>query len=593
MKLTHIKVNNFRSFLGDHEFDVSEGVNYIVGPNNCGKSNLVSAVELALNPDIAFVPTRDRPAAKQGVGKPAKTSIELTFVKTNNSSPQRTLLDRAREYELALRKRNKRETNRNGSTYAEAGELHRVVTFGPQGARQVSYKAKAMGAMSLPVHSDQHQKLDSQFDRVVRVGILHSGENVRSVLGGQFREVLQLVIHDHLKNEQTETAVLREKYMTGLKSKLLEPLRGLLHEHVSSMFPEINLVDLVPDVPSLDETLSSVGVELEDAAITELPGKGTGVRGAVLVAMLQYLADKSKRSLVLAVEEPEAFLHPGAQAQIARQLENLAARAEVSLLVTTHSPYTISRQPGARVTELRKSSDGYTSLAGSARGNEDRAELLGSLFSDARLAQVLERATSVGPGIRAVVVTEGYTDEQFLRYGLAAADRLDLIDGIQFIHAGAASQVVFQAVLTSSATSVPVVALLDHDEHGDAACRQLDKFGWRKEEEILSLKVWPGRCGDGSHDIEIEDLLPTAAADRVSRPLGAVAHDKTEWCGSRIHYRYSRMWKELALDRLPRELKGKDCKHLVWLAEEINTRINRIIDRAEKKRCFTSQGGSK
>jgi predicted ATP-dependent endonuclease of OLD family len=591
MRLTHIKVSNFRSLLGDHDFNVSEGVNYYVGPNNCGKSNLISAVELALNPNIVFVPSRDRPAATQGVGAPAKTTIALTFVKTDGSSPQRTLLHRAKEYEFALRKKHKRETTRKGSTYAEAGELHRVVTFGAQGTRQVSYKAKAMGAMSLPVDSDEHQKLDRQFDNVVRFGILHSGENVRSVLSGQFREVLQLVIHDHLKDEQAETATLRDTYVTGLKTKLLEPLRGRLHEHVSSMFPEINLVDLVPEVPSLDETLSSVGVELEDAAITELPGKGTGVRGAVLVAMLQYLADKSRRSLVLAVEEPEAFLHPAAQEQIAQQLENLAARPEVSLLVTTHSPHIISRQPSARITELRKASDGYTCLAATAYGDEDRAELLGSLFTDAGLARVLERATSVKPGTRAVVVTEGYTDEQFLRYGLREAGRLNLLDGIEFIHAGGAKKVVSQAVLTWSATDLPVLALLDHDDQGDEARDRLRQFNWRTNEEIISLTEWPGRCKDLSHDIEIEDLFPAHVAKRLCKQLGDDAYDATLRCGLRRHYRYSQAWKEIALEQLPRELKGEDCRDFVWLGEQINARIDRIIDRADRKRRYTAEGG--
>ena len=60
MRLTHIKVSNFRSFLGDHDFEVAEGVNYFVGPNNCGKSNLISAVELALDPDMPFLPRRDQ-----------------------------------------------------------------------------------------------------------------------------------------------------------------------------------------------------------------------------------------------------------------------------------------------------------------------------------------------------------------------------------------------------------------------------------------------------------------------------------------------------------------------------------------------------
>lgn len=594
MRLTHIKVSNFRSFVGEHDFEISEGVNYFVGPNNCGKSNLISAVELALDGDKTFVPQRDRPAATQGVGAPPKTRITLTFAKTETGGPQRTLLDRAKKYERALRtKHGYRQADRKGITYAEDGEVHRVVTFGAQGARQVSYEAKSLGAVSLPVDSVEHQKLEDQFLKVVRFRVLHSGEDLKSVLSGQFREVLQLVIRDHLADEQRETDELRAKYVIGLKTKLLKPLRDRLQEHVSSMFPEIKLVDLLPEVGSLDETLSSVGVELGDAATTELTGKGTGLRGAVLVAMLQYLAEQSRGSLVVAVEEPEAFLHPGAQELIAGQLENLAERPEVSLLVTTHSPHILSRAPSARITELRKSSAGDTSMAATARGDEDRAELLGSLFTDSGLARVLERAPSVPPGTRAVVVTEGYTDQQFLRYGLSAAGRLDLIEGIHFIYAGGAKKGVAQAVLVGSATDLPVLALLDHDEHGREALKHLDHhFNWRTNEEIITLREWPGRCRDQGHDIEIEDLIPPHVAERVSAELGGGAHDKTLRCGSRMHYGYSTAWKNLALERLPRELRGEDCKDLVWLGEEINRRIARINERAERKRLHESNGGA-
>jgi putative ATP-dependent endonuclease of the OLD family len=584
VKLTHVKISNFRSFLGDHDFEISEGVNYFVGPNNCGKSNLIAAIELALNADRPFVPSRDRPASTQGAGAPPKTRITLTFKKTDNSSPQRTLLQRAAEYERALRKKHKRETKRKGSTYAEDGEVHRVVTFGAQGARQVSYEAKALGAVSMPVDSSEHQKLESQFLSVVRFGVVHSGEDLKSVLSGQFREVLQLVIKDHLADEQRETEELRSNYVAGLKTTLLKPLRDRLQEHVSSMFPEVTAVDLLPEVPALDETLSSVGIELGDAATTELTGKGTGLRGAVLVAMLQYLAEQSKRSLVLSVEEPEAFLHPGAQSQIAGQLERLAGRAEVSLLVTTHSPHILSRQPTDRITELRKSSAGTTSLAGTARGDEDRAELLGALFTDSGLARVIERATAVPPGARAVVITEGYTDGQFLRYGLEAAGRLELIDGIRFIDAGGAKKVAVQAVLAKSCTDVPVIALLDHDEHGRVARTDLDHFNWRSNEGILSLKEWPGKCSDQSHDIEIEDLIPPNAAQKVGSALGGDAYDATLRCGTRMHYRHSHAWKALALERLPRELKAEACDGLVWLGEEINRRIDKINDREERAR---------
>lgn len=584
MKLTHIKISNFRSFVGEHEFSLADGVNYFVGPNNCGKSNLIAALELAMDPNRAFVPERDRPAMLQG---PTKTRITLTFTQTvRGDGPEKTLLDRARRYESELRRRQKRETARKGTTFAEDGRINRVVTFGGQGSRQVSFQAKGLGAVSLPIDSPEHIQLEDQFIRVVRFGVVHSGEDLESVLQGKFREVLQLVINDHLSPELAKTSALRQRYVDGLRTVLLGPLRDRVQDRVSALFPEIRVVDLVPAVPSLDETLSSVGVEMADTAPTELKDKGTGVRGAVLIAMLQYLAEQSKRSLVLAVEEPEAFLHPAAQEAAGEQLESLAERSEVTLLITTHSPYVVSRSPYSLITELQKSAEGTTSIAATARGDENRAELLGSLFTDRGFARVIERATSIPQGTRAVVVTEGYTDSLFLRLGLEAAGRVDLIDDIHFINAGGAKKVVLQAILASSATEVPVIALLDQDPHGKSAEETLGDFGWRKDEQILSLSSWYGRCQKCGHDVEIEDLLPPVTVAKISKFIGDAAYDTMTRCGTKKHYRLSTAWKEAAIRMLPRELTRDDEGGMIWLGEEINRRIEKIAAREARKQLF-------
>ncbi len=53
MKLQAISVRNFRSYANAkgeprHRLDLGRGMNVLIGPNNCGKSNLLRAVALAL-----------------------------------------------------------------------------------------------------------------------------------------------------------------------------------------------------------------------------------------------------------------------------------------------------------------------------------------------------------------------------------------------------------------------------------------------------------------------------------------------------------------------------------------------------------------
>lgn len=573
MKLTHVRIKDFRSFSSEHDFDVSSGVNYFVGPNNCGKSNLIRALELALDPDATFSASRDRPAREEHRGKPPTTRITLTFG-VGESGPEVTLLHRALEYEMAVRKARGAPTGEGVQTYADEREVRLVTTF-TGGGRQTSFQAKGQGASSLAGDSDLHQKLENQFRAVVRFAVIHSGEDLDSLLRGKFREILQLVISDHLSDELTKAEAARADYLAALKAQLLEPLRSLVLERVGGMFPEITVANLVPDVPTVAETLSSVDVELGDLVTTELKDKGTGVRGAVLVSMLQYLAEQSRRSLVLAVEEPEAFLHPAGQEAIKDLLEDLAMRADVSLLVTTHSPYVISRSGRALLTELRKSPDGATSKAASAPGDESRADLLGSLYRDAGLARVLERSLEIPAGAKAVLVTEGYTDGLFLWQCCEAVGRENLLDGLYVIPAGKAASVVSQSILAEAATELPVIAMLDYDDNGRAAAEKLKSFNWEPGKRILSLRSWPGACS--RHDVEIEDLLPVGPVTRLIAKLGNdVALDGAEKCAGTWHYRVSKAWKEEAIASLPLHLTKDDPGGMVWLAEEIWRRAHKI-----------------
>lgn len=286
MKLTHIRVKDFRSFVGEHKFDVASGVNYYVGPNNCGKSNLIRALELALDPDARYAPEADRPVRTGALGAPPTTRITLTF-QAGASGPEKTLLQRAENYELAVRRARKASTTGGIKTYAGEQELRLATSFGAGGARQTTFQAKGFGAASLPLDSEEHQKLEAQFRSVLRFAVVHSGEDLASLLQGKFREILQLVIADHLGAEMSAAEQARIQYLESLKAQLLEPLRKRVLARVGDMFPEITLVDLVPDVPRVTDTLSSVEVRLGDLATTGLASKGTGVRGAVLISMLQ------------------------------------------------------------------------------------------------------------------------------------------------------------------------------------------------------------------------------------------------------------------------------------------------------------------
>lgn len=62
MKITRVEIKNFRSLFDEPvAFDVAEGMNTLVGANNCSKSNILRAVSIALDPDLQIDRDLDMP----------------------------------------------------------------------------------------------------------------------------------------------------------------------------------------------------------------------------------------------------------------------------------------------------------------------------------------------------------------------------------------------------------------------------------------------------------------------------------------------------------------------------------------------------
>ncbi len=197
------------------------------------------------------------------------------------------------------------------------------------------------------------------------------------------------------------------------------------------VMPEITSVSVMPFVPSLEDILSQADITISDSANTSLLNKGTGLRGALLVALLTYLAKHSRRSLILAVEEPESFLHPRAQRELRDSLQELAKCRDVSLLATTHSPFFLSRCPSTRITALSKRPDGRTVIGKQISGDEPHSDVVTPLFGETITPAFLDLVKPPKDGIQAILVVEGFTDRAYIEAALSVSGRAELLDGLE------------------------------------------------------------------------------------------------------------------------------------------------------------------
>lgn len=121
------------------------------------------------------------------------------------------------------------------------------------------------------------------------------------------------------------------------------------------------------ELTTLDRGASSrfpLSVILTDKSV-EVPlpdwGAGTQNRTRVLISILDALRIRSselaenRSTPVVLVEEPESFLHPSAQAEFGKVLNELAEELKIQIIATTHSPYMLNQSiPSANILLSRK-----------------------------------------------------------------------------------------------------------------------------------------------------------------------------------------------------------------------------------------------
>ncbi|MGK2954704.1 MAG: ATP-dependent nuclease [Solirubrobacterales bacterium] len=590
MRLEHVEIRDYRSIFVDDggqpfRLDLAEGANTLVGQNNCGKSNVLRAVSIALDPNHEFSIEDDVPGPRPF----SYPIITLGFRGERSRPAEAAVLDAAEAYERSL-------VGRVGETAASTGSVLLRVSFVPtdDGARRDELLV-TRGANPGSMSSESKVLLKAAIEELraaVRFVLISSGESIESVLEGNFREILHSVVRERLQTEFETAEQSRQLYVSGLQESLLRPLRERLAADVKGLFPEIGGVGLTPDVSSIERTLSNVAVSIDDIVSTPLAGKGTGVRGGVLVAMLSYLALNATRGMVFALEEPEAFLHPGAQENLRDHLEELAAAAGVSLLITTHSPFIVTRSANGRVFCLAKDKEGRTRVSESARGDTDHAPLVGGLLRETTIESLLAASSALPAGTEAVVLVEGDGDRFCLEHAATLVGRPDLLDGLAIVPTGGTIRLVAQAVITRAATDLPVVIVVDNDEPGREARSQLigQKFGFAKEMVLTYAQLFeqkwlqePVEAEDVFDPQLIEDFInasgPSVIAGSKKRPDGAFHYDfdhvakesLNSWLLEKTKPEHVEKWIELLIlirHRAGLSVPGESAAEIIALASD-------------------------
>ena len=251
-------------------------------------------------------------------------------------------------------------------------------------------------------------------------------------------------IRDMSEEQKDEIFKLQKTIATKIKKLAKSQERDI--SELLGRLKQRHKVEVSP-IP-LDLSYLPVNISIGDTQI-DIPledwGSGTQNRTLILYSLIRAkriaseAPSPSKITPFIVIEEPESFLHPTAQAQFGRLLQEISEELRIQVIVTTHSPYMMSfSEPRSNILlsrreVSRKTRETYREKTDGEKWMEPFSQALGIHRREFEPWQDL-----LSKPAKSVLMVEGSTDVQYLEFfrdDRHGPDRLDF-DGSIYNYEG-------------------------------------------------------------------------------------------------------------------------------------------------------------
>lgn len=495
MRIAKLSLNNFRTF-DEIEFQFPDFYTAICGQNDAGKSNVIKALQILLGEEEPYYRrrsasdlsiTNDYPKWIIEKQKSICISVDINIHKEFDAGLYSFISDyldlEATEETIHLTLKNAASDSAspNGVTVV-VGEKE----FTDLKAQEVNKKLRS----TLLVHNST--------EAGYRLSYIGELDEFSDEYGAELDEISKKA-----SNSLKRVAKSHKEEITNLLGRLSRKHK------VEISLPDISLKHFPYDITLGDSKI--------DVALSEW-GSGTKNRTMIFLALLkarqisQSVVSASKVTPVLVIEEPESFLHPSAQAEFGRILQDLPDEFGVQVITSTHSPYMLSKdRPESNILLERKQFRGQYRESQKIDTSGDNwmepfSLILGLSSEEFRPWKELFFGNS-----EATILVEGETDKQYfemLRSDIHGSNKLKL-DGsiITYDGFGALKNPALLRFIKNRSRSSFVTYDLDIENEVRPV---LERNGFVHKEDFLGLGAnKPGKRA-------IEGLLPDTITNAVN-----------------------------------------------------------------------------
>jgi putative ATP-dependent endonuclease of the OLD family len=342
-----VRIKNFRSL---KEVEVSlKPLTLLVGSNNAGKTSFLRALNLALGVEKRHVNLDDLYRDSNGNRLNDEQGREIkTIIIDVNIIPVNDLFEKVNEFDEYWR------PEFTGDSIQTIGNQEVLMfrtqyTFSGNGSDVKTEKFVIRGNWEAPNINPERDVLTAFFDKLplyfidAQRDIIDDLRNRTSYFGrlaDQIKYEPDILADIEARLEiLNKDAVTNSLVMAHLKTKLTE-----LNTTLQTNNENVEITPLPKKVRDLHKTMK-VHFQDEGSDTFELDYHGMGTRSwASLLAFKAFVSwensnenpePKQPYFPLLALEEPEAHLHPNAQRQLYKQLKDIQGQK----IISTHSPY--------------------------------------------------------------------------------------------------------------------------------------------------------------------------------------------------------------------------------------------------------------